>query len=85
MAPATHGNFQRIVHDGYLETLGMPKFAALLSVDDVEAIHAYVINRGQQDKALRETPGWLLVIKTWYYEIISSIMVALMGGSTSSA
>ena len=62
-----------------------PKFGGTLSEQDVEAIHAYVIDRGHQDKALRETPAWLLTIKTWCYEIISWIMATLMGGSTSSA
>ena len=85
LQPAIHENFQRIVHDGYFKTLGMPGFGDTLTPEEVEAIHAYVIDRGHQDKALRETPGWLLRIKTWMYEIVAWIMAVLMGGSTSSA
>jgi quinohemoprotein ethanol dehydrogenase len=41
---AVHDNFQKIVLDGVLAKKGMPGFADVLKPEDVEAIHAYIID-----------------------------------------
>ena len=45
-SPATHAAFQQIVHDGALQPLGMPRWDDLLSVQEVDQIHAYIIDLG---------------------------------------
>ena len=52
MSPSIHDNFQKIVREGLLADQGMASFADLLSKKDVEAIHAYIITRANQDRAL---------------------------------
>lgn len=46
--PAKHEIFNKIVLDGLFIGLGMPTFKEVLSVDDAEAIHAYLIKRGHE-------------------------------------
>ena len=49
MSPQTHAAFKDIVLKGTLVGLGMGSFADELSEADVEAIHAYLIERANQD------------------------------------
>ncbi len=44
MQPATHDAFRQIVREGLLVPGGMPRWDDLLSVDDVDSIHAYLID-----------------------------------------
>jgi quinohemoprotein ethanol dehydrogenase len=47
---AVHDNFKKIVLEGVLENAGMAKFDDLLTEEDVEAIHAYIVFRANQDR-----------------------------------
>lgn len=49
MSAETHAAFKRIVLEGTLEELGMASFASLLSEQDVEDVHAYLIARANED------------------------------------
>jgi quinohemoprotein ethanol dehydrogenase len=49
MAPATHGSFLDIVLGGRLAANGMAGFADILSREDAEAIHHYLISRAHAD------------------------------------
>ncbi len=49
MTRETHAQFNDIVLKGLRVQKGMASFANLLSVDEVEAVHAYVISRAQED------------------------------------
>jgi quinohemoprotein ethanol dehydrogenase len=49
MTRETHAQFNDIVLKGTRVTKGMASFANLLSADDVEAVHAYLISRAQED------------------------------------
>jgi quinohemoprotein ethanol dehydrogenase len=49
MDAATHAAFNDIVLKGVRADKGMASFASLLTKDDVEAIHAYVISRANED------------------------------------
>jgi quinohemoprotein ethanol dehydrogenase len=49
MTRETHAQFNDIVLKGLRAQKGMASFANLLSADDVEAVHAYVISRAQED------------------------------------
>jgi quinohemoprotein ethanol dehydrogenase len=49
MDTPTHASFNDIVLKGIRSDKGMASFAKLLSPEDAEAIHAYVISRAQED------------------------------------
>jgi quinohemoprotein ethanol dehydrogenase len=49
MSADTHGKFNQIVLDGLYLDKGMASFADLLKPDDVEAIHAYLVARANED------------------------------------
>ena len=49
MTPETHAAFDDIVLGGKLKAQGMEPFADVLSKDQVAAIHAYLIERAQED------------------------------------
>jgi quinohemoprotein ethanol dehydrogenase len=49
MSPEAHAAFDRVVLEGTLLDQGMASFADLLSAQDVDAIHAYVISRANED------------------------------------
>ena len=55
MTRDTHAQFNDIVLKGLRVQKGMASFANLLSAEDVEAVHAYVISRAQEDWGA--TPG----------------------------
>ncbi|MFM6829535.1 MAG: PQQ-dependent dehydrogenase, methanol/ethanol family [Novosphingobium sp.] len=44
MQPATHEAFNQIVLEGLLTPNGMPRWSDILSTDDADAIHAYLID-----------------------------------------
>jgi quinohemoprotein ethanol dehydrogenase len=50
--PATHEVFNQIVRGGALSALGMGRFDDVLSIEDTDAIHAYIIDQAWQ---LRQT------------------------------
>ena len=49
MAPATHGAFLAIVLEGKLAANGMASFADVLTREEAEAIHHYLIARANAD------------------------------------
>jgi quinohemoprotein ethanol dehydrogenase len=51
MTADTHAKFNDIVLKGLYADKGMASFADVLSPSDVEAIHAYLIARGNEDYA----------------------------------
>jgi len=85
LEPALHEAFQQIVREGAFQGLGMPGFGDVLDEEEVASIQAYLIEKAHEDKALRETPEWLLAIKRWLYEVITWLITLLLGGSSSSA
>ncbi len=49
MDKATHAEFSDIVLEGKRADTDMASFAGVLSLADVQAIHAYVISRANED------------------------------------
>jgi quinohemoprotein ethanol dehydrogenase len=49
MDRATHNQFNDIVLKGLRVQKGMASFADILSLEEVEAVHAYVISRALED------------------------------------
>jgi quinohemoprotein ethanol dehydrogenase len=57
MTRETHAQFNDIVLKGTLTQKGMASFANLLSPEDTEAVHAYVISRALEDWGSGGTGG----------------------------
>ena len=85
MQRTTHEFFPQIVLEGYFEGMGMPKFDAILNEQDVKDIHAYLIDKANEDHELRNSPPWLLAIRKWCYEIIAWAVATFLNASASSA
>ena len=52
MLPAEkHALFKEIVYDGVIHGAGMPRLGDLLTEQDVQDIHAYIISRASEDRA----------------------------------
>ncbi|WP_372863691.1 PQQ-dependent dehydrogenase, methanol/ethanol family [Spongiibacter sp.] len=85
LQPSSHELFNEIVHNGLFSTLGMPAFGEVLSEEDVKDIHSYVLVKAHEDKALRETPAWLLSIKKVWYEVLAWLISVFLSASAASA
>ena len=85
LAPGVHQNFEATVRAGALESRGMPGFGDVLEADDVRALHAFVIEKANEDQALREAPGWWIAIKVAFYEVLSWLFMLFIGGTSQSA
>ena len=72
--PVWHQNFEKVVRDGLVSEAGMPPFGDVLSTAEINNLHAWLIELAWQDKAVRETPAWLLDIKSWCYEKIAALI-----------
>ena len=69
-----HDNFNAIVLDGIMKKAGMVGFGDVLSEEDAYAIHAYILERANLDKEWREQPAWWQSVKTWFYDLLSSLI-----------
>ena len=69
-----HDNFNAIVLDGIMKKAGMVGFGDVLSEEDAYAIHAYILDRANLDKEWREQPAWWQSVKTWFYDLVSSLI-----------
>jgi mono/diheme cytochrome c family protein len=56
MSEQTHQDYYAIVLGGARSRLGMPPFGQILSVEEADGIHAYIIDRAQQAWAQQATP-----------------------------
>jgi quinohemoprotein ethanol dehydrogenase len=50
LPPEKHAIFKAIVYDGVIHGAGMPKLSDLLTEQDVADIHAYVVQRANEDR-----------------------------------
>lgn len=76
MAPAFHENFKPIVLGGALSGLGMVSFADVLSEQDADAIHAYILDQANDAKEKRDNPDpqWWHDLKVKVYSTIGELM-----------
>jgi quinohemoprotein ethanol dehydrogenase len=74
LAQVWHENFSAVVLQGMAEDAGMPRFDDVLSTTDVTHIHGYLIERGHQDQAQRESPRWWLDLQNWGFNGISRML-----------
>lgn len=76
---AYHDLWDRIVLDGIFSNLGMVGFKDVLSQEDADAIHAFVIEKAYEDRALRESRGsFPYQVRKTLYEIFSDALAWLM-------
>lgn len=80
-----HDNFDLIVRQGAMARLGMPAFGDVLNEQDVEDIHAYVIDRAHTDRAIEDESGWVAALRRQYYRVLSWLIATFLGASSSSA
>jgi PQQ-dependent dehydrogenase (methanol/ethanol family) len=85
LAPEFHTNFDAIVRLGAVEALGMPSFGDVLDAADVEALHAFVIEKAHEDKAAREAPAWWTAIKRFVYRILTWVLMLFVEPSIHTA
>ncbi len=81
----SHRFFQQIVRQGFYQTMGMPKFDEVLNEQDVDDIHAYLIDKAHEDHELRNSPAWLISLKKWWYDILAWLIATFLDASASSA
>ncbi|MDY6943136.1 MAG: PQQ-dependent dehydrogenase, methanol/ethanol family [Pseudomonadota bacterium] len=74
MDAETHANFNAIVLGGSEEHLGMPGHGAKMSVDEVEAIHAYLTKLGHKTLKAEQAPEWWKSIKSVVYGVLAAIV-----------
>jgi hypothetical protein len=60
-----------------MKNAGMPRFDDVLDKDDARFVHAYIIERSHEDKALRESSSAWLVVKEWFYTLVAKVMTWL--------
>lgn len=72
-----HDNFQKVVLEGMMEQAGMPRFDDVLSEQDTQQIHAYLIERAHEDRALRESSTWWVDLRTWFYTVVANLLAWL--------
>lgn len=71
--------FNTIVLDGSLATLGMPGFGEVLDEASAAEIKAYVLQQAQDQWDIQQTPKWWLGIKAWFAELLAIPLVWLAG------
>lgn len=70
LSEAKHNAFDSIVLGGAYSSLGMVSFAELLSEEDANNIHAYLIKRSHDEIEENDVPGWLAGIKSLFYRVV---------------
>lgn len=73
-----HDSFNAIVLDGMMAGAGMVGFRDVLNEEDTKAIHAWIIQRAHDDKALRESPAWWVDVQRRGYEFFAGIIAKLL-------
>jgi hypothetical protein len=61
--------FEAIVYDGALKGLGMVGFSDVMTKEQVESIHGYLIEEAHADAEYRQQPQWWRSLKNWLYGI----------------
>jgi quinohemoprotein ethanol dehydrogenase len=69
-----HEQFNAIVMEGNFKGLGMVGFKDVLTQQDADAIHAYILSRAYEDKAVREEAPWWHNLKKWFYDKLAALI-----------
>jgi quinohemoprotein ethanol dehydrogenase len=78
MHPSRHESFKAIVLGGALKGAGMVSFADQLTEKDAEAIHAYIIEEGNEALETRAESGWWQSMKrtgvSWFGALLDNLL-----------
>lgn len=83
LAPVWHENFEAVVLHGMMEKAGMPRFDDVLNAEQVESIHAYIIERAHEDYALRQQSGWWAELKSTATDLMTRVIAWFIRLTTS--
>ncbi len=74
LSEGSHAAFQQIVRGGILSSIGMISFADVLTEQEVESIHDYVVHGAHLKWEEEQAPAWWQTIRNALYEMLGSII-----------
>jgi quinohemoprotein ethanol dehydrogenase len=74
MTEASHKLFDDIVLGGIFSSLGMVSFSDVLSSDDADDIHNYIINTANDQHDENQSPQWWKDSKLWVYDKLGAVI-----------
>ena len=77
MNEGSHQLFQQIVRDGLLSGIGMAAFGDVLSEEDVEAIHDYVVEAAHVKWEEDHASDWWKGLRDWTYDKLVWLVTAI--------
>ena len=77
ISKGSHEAFQQIVRGGILSDIGMISFADVLTEEEVESIHDYVVHRAHLKWEEEQTPEWWQTVRNAIYEVLGSVFSAV--------
>ena len=73
ISPGSHEIFDQIVLGGIYSPLGMVSFADVLNEDEVEDIHAFVLDAAHDTWAQQQQSDWWRDTKLWFYDRVGEL------------
>ncbi|MFT7220086.1 MAG: quinohemoprotein ethanol dehydrogenase [Candidatus Azotimanducaceae bacterium] len=77
ISKGSHDAFQQIVRGGILLDVGMISFAEVLTEEEVESIHDYVVHGAHLKWEEEQAPEWWQTIRNAIYEVLGRVMAAV--------
>jgi quinohemoprotein ethanol dehydrogenase len=78
ISSGTHQIFEQIVLGGIYEPLGMVSFADVLSEQDVQDVHSFVISAARDTWDQQHDADWWQSWKSWFYDQIGTLVAWVM-------
>jgi PQQ-dependent dehydrogenase (methanol/ethanol family) len=66
--------FDQVVLDGMMESMGMPRFDSVLDSAGSADIRAYLLELAEEQWQLEQDPDWWLAFKTWLADKIAALL-----------
>lgn len=85
LPPVWHEHFNDVVLGGMMERAGMPRFDDVLDEDSARLVHAYILDRANEDAELRAEPDWWVDMKQWFYDQVVGVLGWLMDNQAREA
>ena len=73
ISPGSHEIFNQIVLGGIYAPVGMVSFADVLNEDEVDDIHAFVLDAAHDTWAQQHESGWWRDSKLWLYDHLGEL------------
>lgn len=80
MHESFHKTFNDIVIGGALKDRGMVSFAQVMDQQQVDAVHAYILDEANKEKERNENPqpSWWVSIKKFFYELFGKFIRSVL-------